>query len=143
MTLNLAQQCLRRGDRVDCTAVYVLTVCRPGANGFTANQIVAGSFTATAFAGNGAGLAGVNPVSPASAATATTAATPTNAVAIGGNVPSYCAITGASTFTGNQTKPDRYSVGRQFSFTPYKYLACTEVLTDSCALVWKGRLSGN
>ena len=87
-----------------------------GTNSFNGNQIVSGSVAAQSFLGIGSSLTDLNPASlsagtaginiTGNAATATAsiaAATASNALNLGGNLPSFYASTGANNFIGNQS----------------------------------------
>jgi Bacterial Ig-like domain (group 3) len=95
-----------------------VTVNEPGAittgsNTFSGNQIVNGSVSAQSFLGDGSALTNLNPASlsagtaginiSGNAATATTSTTATNALKLGGELPSYFATAGTNSFAGNQT----------------------------------------
>jgi uncharacterized repeat protein (TIGR03803 family) len=96
-TLALASNACAAGSALTALPFTCSAFATNGSNTFKGNQSVTGTVTATAFSGNGAGLTNVN------AASATSAAVATNALALGGNAPSYYASTGSNTFTGSQT----------------------------------------
>ena len=99
VTLNLATNACPAGTALTALPFTCSPVVTAGVNVFTGNQTVNGTVTASAFVGNGAGLTNIN------VATATTAATAANALALGGQPPSYYATAGSNTFTSAQTMP--------------------------------------
>lgn len=96
VTVNLAANACPAGTALSALPFACSPFAGQGANNFLGNQNVTGTVTATAFSGNGAGLTGVS---------AATAATASNALALGGNAPSFYATTGTNTFTGGQSMP--------------------------------------
>lgn len=91
--IALAENSCPAGTALTALPFTCSPVLTTGTNIFTGNQTVNGTVTASAFVGNGAGLTNIN------------VATAANALALGGQPPSYYATAGSNTFTSAQTMP--------------------------------------